>query len=137
MSRSTLVGTISKSVCNRVVTEIMLLQLQAGQLSLQGSAATTAAVFFSRGLCLLSASDCWSAQNRKTTMALYTGAAQAAYLCGDHEKTAELYKIVWNRDDVPLLQKKDIINTYLLSLGAQNKASDGLNESLIVLAKVR
>jgi predicted ATPase len=135
-TRSTLVDICGEASGKRIADQIIQLQLQAGRLSLQGSASKSAFIFFSRGLQLLSESDCWMDGNRETTLALYVGASQASYLIGDHKTTAKYYDIVSRRNDVALREKKEIINAYIFSLGAQNLSTNTTKEILTVLEMV-
>ena len=135
-TRSSFVRVCGQKDGMDVIDQVIKLQLHAGQLSLKGSASMSASIFFSRGLQLLTDSDCWSEQNRETTLALYTGISQASYLIGDHKATIKYYEIVSCRNGVSLLEKKDIINAYINSLGAQNIPSKTTKEILIILAKV-
>jgi predicted ATPase len=136
-TRSTFVDICGEVSGKRIADQIIQLQLQAGRLSLQGSASKSAFIFFSRGLNLLSESDCWMDGNRETTLALYVGASEASYLIGDHKTTAKYYEILSRRNDVTLREKKEIVNSYILSLGAQNIPTCTTKEILTVLAQVR
>ena len=135
-ARSSFVRVCGQKDGMNVIDQVIKLQLHAGQLSLKGSASLSASIFFSRGLQLLSNSDCWSEPNRATTLALYTGISQASYLIGDHKATIKYYEIVSSQKGVSLLEKKDIINAYIYSLGAQNIPSKTTKEILIILAQV-
>ncbi|MFN8277415.1 MAG: AAA family ATPase [Chitinophagales bacterium] len=109
------------------------LNLQAGRTAKQNSAFQPALDYYQRGIKLLAAEP-WK-QQYDLTLALYSEACEAAYLCADFETTDAFFReIVQNGRDI--LAKVKPYEIRILAFKAQNKLHDAIRTGLEVLEQL-
>ncbi|MEG4849330.1 AAA family ATPase [Microcoleus sp. B5-D4] len=110
--------------------QLARLNLVAGKKAKAATAYAAAVEDFKVGQELLTENS-WHSQY-ELTLALYTEAAEAAYLCGDFERMEELASVVESCAKM-LLDKVKVYEVQMQACMAQNKLQEALNTGLQVL----
>src|SRR4028119_114559 len=111
-------------------TEIAKLNLTAGQKAKAATAHAAATQYLQAGLGLL-ANSSWTHQY-ELTLALYTEAAEAAFLSGDFDRMQKLAEVVQNCAKT-LLDKIKVYEVQIQAYVSQNKLLEAVNIALEIL----
>lgn len=110
--------------------ELARMNLEAGIKALSSSANFSAQNYLQAGLDLLPQKS-WK-QEYALTLALHTHAAEAAYLCNNHERSAELFEII-NTHGKNHLDKAYAYSIQIRSLKARNMSTEAVETGVKIL----
>jgi predicted ATPase len=113
--------------------ELTSLNLQAGKRAKLNSAFHPSLEYLSTGIQLLK-QDSWIT-HYELTLQIYTEACEAAYLCGDSERTEKLFREI-NTHAQNILEKVKPYEILILSYKAQNRLHDAIHTGLEVLEQL-